>query len=197
MSPEQATGRRRRPPQRHLHVRHRAAGDGDRHAAIPPPLGCRHDARDPARRTAAVAASIGEATDDLQTIIDRCLAKPPDDRYQAMAGCFGGSSDGSPTARVGRTAGRRRTVPTSIGGCRVGTLAVAAVALAAVAAIWLNARLTQSGAERGTRRSTRSSASSTPAASWMCGAWRAPDCSDGLETRGSSRCCGRQARRSH
>ena len=75
-------------------------------------------------------ASIGEATDDLQKIIDRCLAKPPDDRYQAMRDCFGGSSDCPPPARLGRTAGGRRTVPAFDRWLRVGMLAVAAVALA-------------------------------------------------------------------
>ena len=90
---------------------------------------------------------IGEATDDLQKIIDRCLAKPPDDRYQAMQAV-------SADLRIARRrldSAELRAVegPSRFDRwLRVGMLTVVAVALAAVAGIWLNARLTRSGAER-------------------------------------------------
>ena len=92
-------------------------------------------------------ASLGEAADDLQHIIDRCLLKPPDDRYPAMR-------DISADLRIAR----RRLDSAEIRAVegpsrfdrwiRIGTLAVVAVAFAAVVAIWLNARWTRSDAER-------------------------------------------------
>ena len=59
-------------------------------------------------------------------------------------------------------------------------LTVAAVALAAVAAIWLDARLTQfrSGTQRDDYRGRAPRRHRPPLS--MRGVWRAPDCSDGL-----------------
>jgi tRNA A-37 threonylcarbamoyl transferase component Bud32/dienelactone hydrolase len=92
-------------------------------------------------------ASIGQAVDDLQRILDRCLAKQPDDRYQAMG-------DVAVDLRIAR----RRLESTELRAIegpsafdrwiRIGAVAIVAVALAVVLAIWLNARRTRSEAAR-------------------------------------------------
>ena len=190
MSPEQARGGSHRSPQRHLHVRHRAPGDGDRHAAIsaaaPVSTPCTRSCTTHRR---GCQPPIGEATDDLQKILDRCLAKAAGDRYQAMPDVVSGSSDRSPTARFRRTSGRRRTAAFDRRSA-IGAVVTVAVALAVVA---------DSGCTRAARRSRpiarldiaagRAPRRHRPLCRRVARR-RAPDCSAGLVTRGSNRCCG-------
>jgi dienelactone hydrolase/predicted Ser/Thr protein kinase len=92
-------------------------------------------------------ASIGEATDDLQKIVDRCLAKQRDDRHQSMRDIAADLR----TARRRLESAELRAVegPSAFDRWfRIWAVAVVAVALAVVLAIWLNARRTRSEADR-------------------------------------------------
>ncbi len=92
-------------------------------------------------------ASIGEAADDLQTILDRCLAKQADARYPAMGDI---AADLRAARRRLESADLRAVEGPSAFDrwIRIGAVAVVAVALAVVLAIWLNARRTRSEAAR-------------------------------------------------
>ena len=108
-------------------------------------------------------ASIGKAADDLQTILDRCLAKPADARYPAM----GGLAADLRTARRRLESAELRAVegpPAFDRRIRVAAVAIVAVALTVV----LQSGSTRAGRgrnSRGMRRSPRSSGLSTAAGS--------------------------------
>jgi len=91
--------------------------------------------------------SIGKAANDLQAILDRCLAKPADARYPAM----GGLAVDLRTARRRLASAELRAVegpPAFDRRMRVAAVAIVAVALTVVLAIWLNARRTRSELSR-------------------------------------------------
>jgi eukaryotic-like serine/threonine-protein kinase len=92
-------------------------------------------------------ASIGEAADDLQKIIDRCLAKRRDARYHGMRDIVADLR----SARRRLESAELRAVegPSAFDRrFRLWAVAVVAIAFAVALAIWLDARRTQSEADR-------------------------------------------------
>ncbi len=90
---------------------------------------------------------IGDATDDLQRVIDTCLAKTPADRYDTLTDVVVDLR----TARRRLESAALRAIegpPTFDRRMRIAAVAAVAITLAITAAIWLSARRTRDTAER-------------------------------------------------
>ena len=90
---------------------------------------------------------IGDATDDLQRVIDRCLGKAPGDRYQTLTDVMADLR----TARRRLESAALRAIegpPAFDRRMRLAALVAVVITLAITAAIWLGARRTRDTADR-------------------------------------------------
>ena len=127
-----ATGRRRRRrAERHLGLGHGALRNGDGSAALQGRFARGHDRRDSQRRRAASLSVSPARPSALDHLIEHCLAKEPDERWQSAAdlGLHLRWIESTPDAAAPRPVARRRRILVSIAGVGAVLLAAAAAAL--------------------------------------------------------------------